>query len=169
MTRALTAVLLLACVLAAPGAAGAAEGARYAVIVQGASGEPDYATVHRLWVDTLAAVLRERFGIDASHLIILAEQPKAGELRSTAEDVRATLGRLAKETTGADLVFIMLIGHGSGDGATAKFNLVGPDLAVEDWNALLRPIAARLALSTHGSTRYKGFRPGPCRDDRRNS
>ena len=28
-----------------------ADGARYAVIVQGASGDPQYATLHRGWVD----------------------------------------------------------------------------------------------------------------------
>ncbi len=71
---------LLVCVfgLLAPPAA-AAEGARYAVIVQGASGDPDYATQHRAWVDALAQLLRERCGIDAAHLILLTETPKAGE------------------------------------------------------------------------------------------
>jgi hypothetical protein len=132
----------------------AAEGARFAVIVQGASGDPEYATLHRSWVDALAGLLSGRFGIDASHLILLTENPKAGELRGTAENVRAALGRVAKDAKPDDLVFLMLIGHGSGDGAAAKFNLVGPDLTVEEWAALLQPIDARLAVVDSTSSSF---------------
>lgn len=142
--RTLLAAVLLS-VLIAPSAA-SAEGARYAVIVQGASGDTEYAALHRSWVDALAKVLRERFGIEAAHLILLTEQPRDNEVRGTAESVRATFARLAKETKADDLVFIMLIGHGGGEAASAKFNLVGPDLTVEEWSAILQPIPARLAI-----------------------
>jgi hypothetical protein len=45
-----------------------------------------------------------------------------------------------------DLLFIMLIGHGGGEGADAKFNLIGPDLTVGEWNAILKPIPGQIAL-----------------------
>jgi hypothetical protein len=48
--------------------------------------------------------------------------------------------------TAEDLLFVMLIGHGSGAGDEAKFNLVGPDLAVGDWRDLLAPVAGRLVV-----------------------
>jgi len=134
----------------------AAAQARYAVIVEGASGDPQYATQHRAWVDALAKVLREKLRIDATHLIVLTEEPKGSELKSTAENVKATLAGLAKTAKAEDLVFVMLIGHGSGDGPAAKFNLVGPDLSGEEWSALLQPIPARLAVvdSTSSSFAY---------------
>jgi len=145
MRRAFIATLCLVASFAVPRVA-AADGARYAVIIQGASGDPEYATLHRSWVDALAALMRGRLGLDASHVIVLAEQPKAGELRGTAEDVKATFARLAKETKADDLVFVMLIGHGSGTGPAAKFNLVGPDLTVEEWKALVEPVTARTVI-----------------------
>jgi hypothetical protein len=136
--------LVIVWCLAAP--ARAAEGGRFAMLVQGASGEEQYAVLHRRWLDGLASVLTDRFKYDAAHLIVLSEQPKAGEQKSTAESVRATMARLAKTMTAADQLVIVFIGHGGGEGPDAKFNLVGPDLTVQDWNALLKPIPGRLAI-----------------------
>ena len=142
-----------------------ADGKRYAVIVQGASGDPQYATLHRGWVDSLATLLRSEFKIDGPALSILVETPKDGELRSTAESVRTVFGRLAKETKADDLVFVMLIGHGSGDAAAAKFNLIGPDLTAEEWGALLKPVPARIAFvdSTSSSFPFLAGLAGPNR------
>ena len=140
----LVSAIVMACCLATP--ARAAEGARYALLVQGASGEEQYAVLHRRWLDSLASVLADRFKYDAAHLIVLAEQPKAGEQKSTSENVRAVFARLAKTMTADDQLVIVFIGHGGGEGPDAKFNLVGPDLTVQEWNALLKPVAGRLAI-----------------------
>jgi hypothetical protein len=137
-------VLALAA-LAMPRAA-SAENARFALVVEGASGEEQYAVQHRRWVDGLVTTLRERFKYDASHLTVLAEQPKEGEEKATAENVKLVLGRLAKTMTSTDQLIIVLIGHGSGDAADAKFNLVGPDLSVTEWSALLKPVQGHLAI-----------------------
>jgi hypothetical protein len=144
--RRLLIVAVMSAAAVAMAAPASADGGRYAIIVQGASGDPDYATLHRRWVDGLAKVLRERFKIDGSRLAILAETPAAGEQRSSAESVRTALAGVAKTAVADDLVFIMLIGHGSGTGDQTKFNLVGPDLTMAEWSALLKPIAARVVL-----------------------
>jgi hypothetical protein len=138
--------IALACWSLAAPASAAAQGARYALIVQGASGEDQYAVLHRRWVDALAGVLRDRFHYDASHLIVLAEKPGTGEERATAAAVRAVLARLGKEMTPSDQLAVFLIGHGSAQGTDLKFNLVGPDLTVEDWAAALKPLPGRLAF-----------------------
>lgn len=159
-------LLVVTAVLAFAGATPAfADGKRYAVIVQGASGDPQYATMHRGWVDSLATLLKSQFKIDGPALSILVETPKDGELRSTAESVRTVFGRLAKETKADDLVFVMLIGHGSGDAAAAKFNLIGPDMTAEEWGALLKPVPARIAFvdSTSSSFPFIAGLAGPNR------
>lgn len=142
-----------------------ADGRRFAVIVQGASGDPQYATLHRGWVDSLTTLLKSQFKIEGTALSILVETPKDGELRSTAESVRTVFGRLAKETKADDLVFVMLIGHGSGDAAAAKFNLIGPDMTAEEWGALLKPVPARIAFvdSTSSSFPFLAGLAGPNR------
>ncbi len=139
-------ILFLLALMAGLPAAASAQGDRYVVLVQGASGEEQYATLHRAWIDTAAKTLVDQFKIDKTHVAILAEQPRAGEERSTAENVKAVFGRLAKQIKAGDLLFVFLVGHGGGEGADAKFNLIGPDLAVSEWAALLQPIQGRIAL-----------------------
>lgn len=152
----LTSLFLFVIAVCAVGVRPAAAQARWAVIVEGASGDPEYAKQHRAWVASLASVLGQKMEIDAAHLFVLTEEPRAKELKSTAENVKATFAGLAKSAKAEDLVFVMLIGHGSGDGPAAKFNLVGPDLSAAEWSALLQPIAARLAFvdSTSSSFAY---------------
>ena len=152
------------CLTLAPAVA-EAQGARFAMIVQGASGDEQYATQHRGWVDSLARLLRDRYQYDAAHLVVLAEQPREGELRATAESVQTTLGRLAAGMKPADQLVIILIGHGTGTGAEAKFNLIGRDLTVEEWAALLKPVPGRLAVvnTTSASFPYLAGLAGPGR------
>ena len=140
-------------------AARAQEGERYAVLIQGASGEDQYAKLHRGWLDRLTGLLRDRFKFDPARISVLAEDAGAGEERSTAENVRTVLAKIAAEAKPADLVFIMLIGHGSGAAEQAKFNLIGPDLTVAEWDALLEPIGSRLALVNTTSSSF-GFLAG---------
>jgi hypothetical protein len=55
-------------------------------------------------------------------------------------------GRLATAVADDDLLFVMLIGHGGGQGPDAKFNLVGRDLTVAEWAELMAPIGGRIAF-----------------------
>lgn len=143
--------LVVTCLMAAAAVAGraepaAAQGDRYAVLVQGASGEDQYATLHRGWIDQMAARLRDDFGFDPAKVQLLVEQPGNGEHPATADSVRGVLEDLATTVGENDLLFVMLIGHGSGQGPDAKFNLVGRDLTVADWAGLLTPIRSRVAF-----------------------
>ena len=147
-------LLVSALLLLGAAAPAVAQQSRFAVIVQGASGDPEYATLHRGWVDAMTKVLRDQFRMDPRSLIVLTEKPGAGEERSSAEAVRAAFARLAKESKSNDLVFVMLIGHGSGDASSAKFNLIGPDLTTEEWAALLEPVPARMAFVNSTSSSF---------------
>jgi hypothetical protein len=133
-----------------------AQTSHYALIVAGASGEEQYATMHREWVDSLVGALRGKLGFDAAHLVILTETPQAGEAVSNAANVKAALQKLAPLVKKDDQLFVMLIGHGSGSGADAKFNLVGPDLTAAEWNALLKPVLGRVAF-VNASSASAGF------------
>lgn len=140
-----------------------AQTGHYALLVEGASGEEQYAKLHRDWLTRLVAVLRDKFQFDAGHLTVLAETPAAGEQISSAANVRSTFDKLARQLKSSDVLFVMLIGHGSGSGAEAKFNLVGPDLTVSEWNALIKPIAARIAFvdATSASSPFLQGLAGP--------
>jgi len=134
-----------ASILAAPRPA-SAQTDRYALVVEGVSGDEEYAVQHRAWLDGMVSVLKQKLGFDSAHLTVLAEKPGSGEQLSNAANVTAALGKLAKQLKATDLLFVMLIGHGAGEGADAKFNIVGPDLSVSEWNNLLTPIQGRLVF-----------------------
>lgn len=141
----ITLAVVLSCASTAFAQAPAAE-ARYALIVQGASGGEPYATRHREWLDRLEGALRDKLGIESSKLFVLAEKPGDGELPATAESVRTTIAKVGSQIQERDLLLVVLIGHGTGDRTDGKFNLVGPDLAASEWAALLKPVTARVAV-----------------------
>ena len=120
-----------------------AQGDRYAVIVQGTSGGDPFAGTYRKWVTSLVGTLREKFGFDPAHLTVLTDQPGAGEQVANAANVKAAFAKVAGQAKDGDLLFVLLMGHGGGDGADAKFNLVGPDLTVIEWSVMLSPTSTR--------------------------
>jgi hypothetical protein len=139
--------LLVAVSATLPGDAFAQAGpARYAVLVQGASGEPQFAKQHRGWIDQIAAALSEQFKMSPDHVFRLTEQPAAGERRATAAEVKAVFGDLAQRMSPSDVALVVLVGHGTGDGDAAKFNLIGPDLTVAEWGDLLTPLKGRVVF-----------------------
>ncbi len=153
--RQIVAVLLMSgCCVAFASDLRAQSGGRFALLIQGASGEEQYATLHRTWLDDLAGVLRDQFGYDAAAVTVLADQPKEGEARATAENVRTAVARLAETLTPEDQLLLVFIGHGTGQDADAKFNLIGPDLSVSDWRALLEPVRATLVIVDTTSASY---------------
>lgn len=146
--------LVSAVCLSLVASAAAAQPSRHVVLIQGASGEPQFATQHRGWLDQVASAMKDGYGIAPDHIHLLTEQPKDGERRATAEEVRATFARLASTTTATDIVFVFLVGHGTGEGAAAKFNLIGPDLTVAEWSALLTPIKGRVVFVNTASVSF---------------
>jgi hypothetical protein len=150
--------------LAIPSAAFA--GDRYALIVTGASGGPQYAQRYQALRKSLVATLRQKFGYADDHLIILAEAPEAGVRSATRDNVRAAIGELRRRVAKDDVVLILLVGHGTTlDSDDGKFNLVGPDLTGEQWASLIKPIAGRIVFvnTTAGSFPFLHRIAGPGR------
>lgn len=126
---------------------------RYAVVISGASGGGKYAESCDRWRTTLVQALQEKLGFDATRLIVMAEQAGPGVETATRENVRRALADLRRRLTRDDLLLIVLIGHGTFDGESAKFNTVGPDLNAAEWTELLKGMPGRLAfVNTTGSS-----------------
>lgn len=110
---------------------------KFAVIINGAGGEPEYAKQFEQWSKELGSVLSEKFGFDSKQINVLAEK------QATAEEVKRTFATLKTQLNANNLLFVFLIGHGSFDGKESKFNLVGPDLAASEYNVLLTALPTR--------------------------
>ena len=124
----------------------AAQSVHLAVIV-GLSGDPDHAKLFQRWASTLVDAASGRMGIPKDRIVYLTERPEEDGQRATGKSTQteitrafATIARSAKEE---DVVFVVLIGHGTFDGRTAKFNLPGPDMTPADFAPLLKSLKAK--------------------------
>ena len=124
----------------------AAQDVHLAVIV-GLAGEAEHREPFQRWASTLVDTATARLGISRDRVIYLAEQPEQDAKRTTGKSTRQEIERafstIAKNATPDDVVFVILIGHGTFDGKVAKFNLPGPDMTPADFAPLLKSLRAR--------------------------
>jgi len=136
----------------APATASADE--RYAIVISGVSGTEKFAESQKTWVASLQSTLQKRMGFAADHVIVLTEGGAAATL-ANRENVTRTLTSLKPKLTADDTLLIVLIGHGTYDGTTAKFNLVGPDMDSREWKAALEGTLARLVFVNTTSASFE--------------
>jgi len=119
---------------------------RWAVIVSGASGGEKYAEQMKQWRSTLQSALVDRYGFDAARVRVLVDESVSGGTTGSAANVKFVFSEIRKTASADDLVLLVLFGHGTFDGDVAKFNLVGPDMTAQEWNAMLSGLPGRLIL-----------------------
>lgn len=124
-------VLALACAMSAPAAT-------YYLTVAGLGGEPDYEQRFTSLAKEVDKLLKSS-GPDA-HVTTLTG---AASSKSGIQQSFATIGRDIKPD---DAFVLMLIGHGTFDGAEYKFNIPGPDIAGVELAALCDKLPARRQL-----------------------
>lgn len=148
--RAVTVAVLAVAVLALTRTPADAE-ARHALIVAGASGGGQYAEALGRWQRDIRTALATRYRF--SSVTVLGDETATDVPKATAAAVRAAVGTLKPRLTGADLLLVILLGHGTFDGDVAKFNLVGPDLSSDEWKTLLAGLPGTLVvINTTGAS-----------------
>lgn len=108
------------------------------IVVVGAGGTPEYAIQFAAW-----AGLWEQACLKSGVRLAIIGLDTSG-ISSDRDRVESALTETAGQSTTAAL-WLVLIGHGTFDGRTAKFNLRGPDITTDDlgqWlGSLRRPLA----------------------------
>ena len=116
------------------------------LVIVGLGGEPEHGETFQRWATTLVDAAG-KLGVESGHVIYLSEKteadPKRITGRSTKEEVTKAFGSLAASAGEQDVVFVVLIGHGTFDGKVAKFNLPGPDMTPADFEPLLKQLKSR--------------------------
>ncbi len=114
------------------------------IVVVGAAGTPEYgaefAKWTRLWQEAGSRA-------DAKFAAIGLDKVEGPDDRTSLQQ---TLAGESKQTTAA--LWLVLIGHGTFDGRTAKFNLRGPDVSAEDLAEWLKPILRPIAVINTASS-----------------
>ena len=118
----------------------------FLLVVVGLAGAPEHGKTFQKWGATFAEAAG-RIGVSSERLAYLVDQPAGDDTRvtgrATREDIARALDGFAKSAGPEDVVFITLIGHGTFDGRTPKFNLQGPDMTPADFDALLKKLPTR--------------------------
>jgi hypothetical protein len=141
--------------------AAAAQARAHVLIVTGVAGEPQYADQFFTQATTMVDALRTRFGVPDSDIVYLAEDPARDTRRikaaSTKENVERELTALANRSRTGDVLFVMLIGHGSGDETTTRFNVPGPDITAADFARILDPVSGPTIAIVNAASASGGF------------
>ena len=107
------------------------------VTVAGLGGEPEYEQRFSGWAKDIDKALKAAPDSKVETLF--------GEAATKAA-IRGALDKIGKEAKPEDAVVVMLIGHGTFDGADYKINLPGPDLTAIELASLLDRLPAKRQL-----------------------
>jgi len=145
-------LLLAFLLMAAPAAAQDA----YVAVIVGIGGEPEHSETFRRWAASLVDHAGGRLGIPPDRILYLAEDPQQDPKRATAKatkaEVEKRLAALGAAASKDDVVFVVLIGHGTSDGKVSKFNLAGPDMTAADFSAILKGFGTRNVVFVNSSS-----------------
>jgi hypothetical protein len=128
-----TALATLLLAAAGHAAAGAADTPTL-LLVRGAPGEPEYATNTQHQV-ALWQATAERAN---AHTITIGADDAADDAPTDRDRLQQALAGLSPEDNAP--LWLVLIGHGTFDGKTARFNLRGPDVDAAELAAWLTPL-----------------------------
>jgi hypothetical protein len=127
----------------------------FLLLVVGLAGSPEHGESFRTWGASLADA-SERLGVTPERLVYLVDQPADDDKRvtgrATKEEVTKALQSFATQAGPDDVVFVMLIGHGTFASGSAKFNLVGPDMTPADFDGLLGKLRTKQIVFVNTSS-----------------
>jgi hypothetical protein len=122
---------------------------RLVIVVRGASGTDEYGDLFDSWASRWAKAAKQGGGtlisVGARNAAANAEGDP-GKPTSDFELLKSTIGTWTQREQPAGEMWIVLIGHGTFDGRTARFNLQGKDVSakeIEDW---LKPVKTPVAF-----------------------
>jgi hypothetical protein len=131
------------------------------LIVSGVAGEPQYGDAFYKQATTMIDALKSRFAVPDSDIVYLAETPTRDAARikaaSTKQNIERELAALGAQSKAGDVLFVMLIGHGSGDETASRFNVPGPDITAVDIARVLDGVVGPIVAIVNAASASGGF------------
>jgi hypothetical protein len=101
------------------------------LVITGVPGDEEHAQKFQKWAATFIDAAKQKDAVPEANITLLADK------QATKAAIEKAFADLAPRVKPADAVLVLLIGHGSFNGAQAAFNNFGPDLTVDEWTKLL--------------------------------
>ncbi len=162
--------LALMLAASAPPSREPAEGSTHVLLVTGLSGEPRFAAAFHAAAASIYDAAKSRWVRSDSSLVYLAENPALDPARITArvtrDGIASAVATMGARSAPGDVVLIVLIGHGSGQGTDSRLNLPGPDATAGDFATWLAPLSGRIVVLVNASSGSGDFVPALSARDR---
>jgi uncharacterized caspase-like protein len=140
-----------------------AAGGILVLLVSGLSGEPRFATAFHAAASAVHDAAAARWSVPDSNLVYLAEDPTMdpGRIdgRATREGIGAAFAALTRRSQAGDVVLVLLLGHGSGQGSDSRLSLPGPDATAADFAGWLSSLSGRTVVLVNAATGSGDFLP----------
>lgn len=131
----------------------------HVLVVSGLSGAPEYKDRFAKAVSDVRVAARTRWGVEDASLVVLTEDSASVHGHSTRENIGAAFLRLSRRVQPGDVLFVLLLGHGSGEGRNSKVNLPGPDATASEYAAWLAPFRGQQVVFVNAATGSGDFVP----------
>jgi hypothetical protein len=122
------------------------------IVVVGAAGKPEYAPQFAAWAELWKQACEKSH---AEFIAVGLDANNTASDRATLQQILADRvagvppalqGQDALDTEATAALWLVLIGHGTFDGRTAKFNLRGPDVSARELAEWLKPVRRPVAV-----------------------
>jgi hypothetical protein len=123
------------------------------LVVTGVPGDQEHAQKFDSWAKAFIDAAKKKDAVPDSSIVYLSDK------QATKPAVEKAIGDFAAASKANDTVVILLIGHGSFDGSTAAFNLMGPDLTAADYGKLLGRFSSQKVVFINTSSSSGAFLP----------
>ena len=134
----------------------------HVLIVSGLSGDPAFKRSFQQIASTVRDAARVRWSVNDSSLIVLTEDSLPTALsrgRSTREAVAKAFVTLSTRVQPGDVLLVLLLGHGSGEGPGSKVNLPGPDATASEYAAWIAGFSRQTVVFVNAATGSGDFVP----------
>jgi hypothetical protein len=117
---------------------------RWAILLAGVSGDPGLQKEYLKELRDIRETLEGSLHFRKDQVFVLFDDvsmdPEVIQLQSTRENLSRVCREVGRRAAKDDLVFVLILGHGSFDGTSYKLNLVGPDPTAQELASVLYSI-----------------------------
>jgi len=133
----------------------------HVLIITGLAGEPKYAQEFADVSRGLFEVARNQWKVTDANLVWLAADSARDASRVRARATRESIGEaflaMSRRVVAGDVVLVVLVGHGSGEGAGSRVNLPGPDPTAAEYAAWLGAFTAQQVVVVNAASASGDF------------
>ena len=134
------------------GASGIASAqATHLLVITGVPGDEDHEKKFQKWASTFVDAAKKKESLPDANITSLSGAT------ANRDGIDKAVTAIAGRAKPNDNVIILLIGHGSFNGQTAAFNIMGPDLSAADWAKLVGKLASQHVAFVNTSSSSGAF------------